>query len=198
MDTRFNAAYVISEKLSDNESLLWCGRPSSKSPVSPADIPRVIFGLLWCVITLFIFKGIFSAETKSFAILIGNVLPCLIFLSFGIFLIAGGYWQKSRLQKTAIYAITSKRVIFAKADINGNIKQMESIPIDRAEDGNLISGRNGVGTITFWSAATNQRYRNSNWVFYDIENCDRVWNILHKAKEMSADTDGGRNTHISR
>lgn len=81
--------------------------------------------------------------------------------------------------------------ILIKAIKKENI--MESIPLDRAENGNLISGKNGNGTITFWSATINQRYRNSNWAFYDIENCERVWDIFERAREARLMVRGNAN-----
>lgn len=60
---------------------------------------------------------------------------------------------------------------------------MESMPLERAEEGTLITGKKGIGTITFWSAATSQRYRNANWAFYDIAHCEKVWDIFQNARE---------------
>ena len=189
MKTRLDAARIILKRLSPNEKLLWCGRPCSKLRISISDAYRMGTGIVWCAANLFMLFT-FYLKTEGSAMFICLAVFALFF-SYGLYMIFSSFTQKSSRRKSAVYAVTSKRVIFAKVDAGGNIKKMESIPLERTEEGNMISGKNGVGTITFWSTATNQRYRNSNWAFYDIENCEKVWEILQRAKEAKENVRSG-------
>lgn len=95
----------------------------------------------------------FYLKTEGSAMLICLAVFALFF-SYGLYMIFSSFTQKSKRRRSAVYAVTTKRVIFAKVDADGNMKKMESIPLERAGEGNLITGKSGVGTITFWSAAT--------------------------------------------
>lgn len=180
MKKGINTAETILKKLAQDEKLLWCGHPYGKTRISISDIYRMSVGVLWCAANLFMLFNFYlktegSAKIMCFAIFI-------LFFSVGLYMIFSTITHKRSLQQSAVYAITSKRIIFAKIDSTGNVKKLESIPLDRAEDGNLISGKDGIGTITFWSATENQRYRNGNWAFYDIKDCERVWDIFQRAR----------------
>ena len=181
METKTNAAKILLKRMSSNEKLLWCGSPCSKIHISIMDVYRMCVGIIWCAVNIFMLFN-FYLKTEGSAKLICFAMFALFF-SVGIYIIFSSFTQKSSRRKSAVYAITDRRIIFAKITPSGTVKKMESISLDRAEDGNLISGKNGIGTITFWSASTNQRYRNSGWAFYDIESCERVWDIFQRARE---------------
>lgn len=192
MRDEIDIAEIIQKKLAQDETLLWCGHPYDKTRISVSDVYRMNVGILWCAANLFmLFKFYLKTEGISMVICLAVFV---LFFSAGFRLIISTITRKKSLLQSVVYAITSRRILFAEIDNIGNVKKMESIPLDRAEEGNLISKKDGTGTITFWSSTENQRYRKGNWAFNNIKDCERVWDVFRRARDTKRFENSNKST----
>ena len=121
METRFDAARILLQRLSPNEKLLWCDRPCSKLRISISDVYQMGAGIVWCAANLFMLFP-FYLKTEGSAMLLCLAVFALFF-SYGLYTIFSSFTQKSRRRKSAAYAITNKRVIFAKVSTDRSVKK---------------------------------------------------------------------------
>ena len=97
METRFDAARILLQRLSPNEKLLWCDRPCSKLRISISDVYQMGAGIVWCAANLFMLFP-FYLKTEGSAMLLCLAVFALFF-SYGLYTIFSSFTQKKQAAK---------------------------------------------------------------------------------------------------
>ncbi len=90
--------------LSDDEYILWQGRPRSRRPFMVGDLAMILFSLIW---SSFVIKFEISAIRS------GNI-PFMLFgipfVTIGLYLLAGRFIHERIIYRNTVYIITNRKI----------------------------------------------------------------------------------------
>jgi len=175
-------------ELLPNEIILWKGKPDLKKILTKSDAFLLPFSILWggFAITWCTLAAIYTDYFGLFG------LP---FAVIGMYLIFGRFIVKQSNKKKTYFAITDSRILVIKTNSKGVRKNIGSAQMKSIPNESVSFDKNGFGTITFgqtpYGYMINKNtgldffdglYQNGVLCFYDIENCENVFQIYKKAK----------------
>lgn len=174
---------ILEEELLDDEKVLWTGMPDPKSSAISA-LPVLLFAIPWTLFSLF-WEGAALAAVISSKGNKGLELFTIVFPLFGVPFVLIGFamllspYFAYLKAKTAVYAVTDKRVMTI---YGGKRKNVEA---DRWESIISIeknSGTNGMGSINFITNIISNE-SNKKHSFVGIYDCDEVEKLYYSIKE---------------
>ncbi len=171
---------MITKYLSSGESVMWNGKPDNKIRVSAIDLPALISGVFMIVIGAVI-SAIALKNNQGSSKYVFSAFAALIAV-IGIVRIVNLFLKKAKRIKNDVYVITTKRILILTKGADGKLTKKRFVTLENAAEGNIIVGKDGVGSIAFWEETNNARMRDNDLAFYDIEDCERVHGIFVKAK----------------
>ena len=129
--------------LAEDESLLWCGRPSRKARPKPGNLFRRIFGLfffgfavLWAVVA-----------SKAFPLMALFAIP---FMVVGLFVTFGEGISENELRRTTVYAVTNRRVLIVGTGKKTCVRECRYSSITSVQ---MDLHGDGTGTLRFLPGA---------------------------------------------
>lgn len=144
--------------LTDNEYILWKGRPEKGKILNKNDIVMIPFAVFWLGFSLFWELTAVKSGAPFFFALFG--LP---FIAVGIYLLVGRHIMTLYLRDKTFYVVTNKRLIIKKGN---KIEMRMACDLPPME---VQLHKNGNGTITFWEQIYVGRGRHRN-TFFMLEN----------------------------
>ncbi len=144
---------TVESELSDNEKLIWSGRPRQGIVFRSSDIFMVPFSLLWGGFAIFweataiwmIFKSLNSDKVLPFPALIFPLFG-LPFVIIGLYLIFGRFIHDSKRREKTFYGVSDQRIIIVSGIFSRNVK---SLNLKTMTDISLTEKSDRSGTITF-------------------------------------------------
>ncbi len=158
--------------LVDGEYVLWEGKPEKGNIFNPAEIPLMIFSVVWLAFSLFWELTVIKSGAPIIFSLWG--LP---FIAIGVYLLVGRFIQKVLLRNKTYYVITNKNII-VKAGSKIKIYNGSDLPSMDIE-----IHKNGNGTIIFYQDVyirRNSRYNN----YFMLENIADVTQAQNSINRM--------------
>lgn len=129
---------IFRQYLSNDEHILWTGKPEKGNIFSAGDIFLIPFSLLWCGFAIFWEITAISQGAPFFFALFG--VP---FVLVGLYLVIGRFFFNAYARNHTFYAITNKKILRIRK------KKVEILERDNLPPVSIINHRNGNGTITF-------------------------------------------------
>jgi hypothetical protein len=151
----FEIENELRQILSNDEKLLWTGRPKKGVVIRSTDIFLIPFSFLWFGFAIFWEYNVFRTGI-GFLALFG--IP---FILVGLYISVGRFFIDALKRKNTIYGITDNRVIIKSGLIN---KEIKSLNIRTISDLTFKEKTNGTGTISL--GPTDSRYSMFNRMGY--------------------------------
>lgn len=131
----------IRRELSEDERLLWSGRPERGIKLRPSDALAIPFSLLWGG---FAFFWEYSVLSKGGPIFFG--FWGIPFVLVGLYMIAGRFFADAYVRDRTDYAVTDQRVLIVSGMFSREVK---SLPLASMSNISLKEQASGTGTIQF-------------------------------------------------
>ena len=174
--------------LSDNEKLIWTGRPKTGIKLRRRDILLIPYSLLWGGFVMYGgVRGIHSVPDFS---IIG--IPLVL---VGLYFIIGRFFIDAYIRSKTIYGITKSRVIIETKWLGRSIKSMN---IKNIPDISLSQNRDGSGIIRLdygsavpgipWNITDSQFFHRQAFSLYMIEDVGTVYDMIIELYEKSYET----------
>ena len=166
---------VVQAELSDDEMLIWAGRPRQGFYFRSDDALYFPLGIMWGA---FVFSWEFYA---TYEVLTGRWKPvAMIFAIIGTIILLVSmrlgyrrFWGDSRRRARIFYGVTDRRAIVV---VEQKVRTVKSLFLGQAVNPTLTEFRNGWGTIC-WRNGTQ-----SAVTFEMIENAKDVYDKILEAK----------------
>jgi len=189
--------YEVYEKLRSDlisgENILWAGKPGSSLSSSKGSMFIILFGIFWLGFALF-WEYMAILEYLESGVIIMSLFG-IPFVIIGLFLVFGIPFYIRSKKKNTYYAVTNKRIIILS--LKRNTKDVQTEFIKEIKGINKTIKRNGIGTIVFgnnpalkymgfnsgmigYGGPYGPYYGEMCPVFYDIEDAERVYRIVHE------------------
>jgi hypothetical protein len=146
--TNFDIESELRPNLSNNEKLIWTGKPKTGIVLRSSDIFLIPFSLLWGGFAIFWETTAIAAGGPFFFKLWG--IP---FVLIGLYMIVGRFFVDAKRRASTIYGITNDRIIIKSGIFRQEIK---SLIIRTLSDITINQRADNSGTITL--GPTDPRY----------------------------------------
>lgn len=132
----------MTELLRSGERVLWAGRPTRPTVLTPRGLTRILFGVVWCVFALF-FELVVWLSGQSTLYRWWGALIVLI----GFFNLATVTVVRRRFLRTAEYLVTDQRVIMTSRQ--WGVSRVRARELDRLPAPVVSEDADRVGSIRF-------------------------------------------------
>ncbi|MHC4062023.1 MAG: PH domain-containing protein [Planctomycetota bacterium] len=157
MINEYSIQEQIRQHLSEDEDLIWWGRPKQGILFRNSDIYMIPFSLIWGGFALFweatVLIEFFKDESNMPIIFPLFGIP---FVVMGIYLIAGRFWVDAKRREKTCYGLTDRRVLIITGIWSQTVKSVDAL---RLPELTLNEKADGSGTIVFG--------HNSRWNWSD-------------------------------
>ena len=149
-----NSKDRIRPYLGTDEYVIWTGKPEKGHLLEKSDIFTIPFSVVWCSFAFF-----WTFGTRDF---FPFLIPGLLFVSAGLYLVFGRFIHKAVINKNTFYAITDKKII-RKVGSKVDMLDRGSLPMISVK-----MNRDGTGTVSFGdeSPAPDRFARRSGYSIY--------------------------------
>ena len=134
-----DAQQQIAPYLESGERLIWSGRPGGGIRFRAHDLLLILFGLVWCAITL---GSLWVTPTRPASGL--GALFSILFLVVGFHLIIGRFFTDAWSRARTVYGLTDRRVVTLSGFFS---RTLSSIFLQNLVELSLKEGRRSEGTI---------------------------------------------------
>lgn len=157
--------------LTDNEYVLWKGKPEKGNLISGRDLILLPFSIFWLGFSLFWELMVIKTTNSVFMIIWG--LP---FIAIGIYLLVGRFIFSCLQKNKTYYVITNKRIIIKKGN---KLQLFDSKDIPAM---NITIHRSGNATIIFADNVYGQRnyYGRTYFTFDNIKDYIQVQSAINR------------------
>lgn len=132
----------LAQELAPSEKVLWTGQPRRGLVLHGYDAFALPFGLFWLGAVVVMFSSLLSARQVDPV----GVAFALIFVTVGIYFVAGRFFVEAKQRSRTFYAVTSERIIIVSGLLSRTVK---SIDLKTLSEMSLSERRNGSGSILF-------------------------------------------------
>ena len=178
---------LFTGRLLPGERIAWSGQPQQGLLLTAHDVFLIPFSLMWCGFAIFWTFMATSAPgaggIDSFFTLWG-----LMFVSIGLYFVAGRFVVDAWVRRGLHYAVTDQRILIARG---APFARFTVLSMAKLPEIDLKEGGNGRGTIRFgqpvamrgnrgmgaWSAALDPTPQ-----FLGIEDARRVFDLIQRAQ----------------
>jgi hypothetical protein len=191
------AREMIEEQLSPGEEILWVGRPRRGLALRPEDWLLIPFGIVWLCSTIGIMESARSfgggpSVTHQFGfpgrrmfaqpLTIFQIVGWL-FIAIGLYVLVGRIFVDAGVRRNTYYGVTDRRILIITGFF-GN--RFLSIPLESAEEVNVIRRPDGSGTIRFgrptyipgWGHSTMNDHHYRGWRRVDPPSFELIDDVL--------------------
>jgi len=163
--------------LSQDEYILWSGKPEKGRLLSPSDAFLIPFSIFWCGFAIFWESSVVISDAPMIFRLWG--IP---FVIVGLYMVFGRFVVKAYIRKRTAYVITNRKLIRMQSKkidmLDGNAKSPMQISVKR----------DGSGSITFGAGSGFVNRNNNYWSPYGagfaLENIPDVNRVQHIIQTM--------------
>ncbi|HUX00577.1 MAG: PH domain-containing protein [Phycisphaerae bacterium] len=188
-------APVIEAELSQDEKLLWSGKPRRGIRLRPIDAFLVPFSIVWAGFAVFwetmALSMLWAAGGEDAPSAFRLVFPLfgIPFVLMGLYLLVGRFWLDAARRARTYYGVTSRRVIIVSGILGRKVK---SLNLRTITDLSLAEKSDGSGTITFGATFHPfAAFSSVGWPgmgettpsFEMVENAKHVFELIAKAQQ---------------
>lgn len=129
----------LSSLLSDNEQILWTGKPPKGFLLRKSDIFFIPFSIIWFGFAIFWEAIVIFSGAPFFFIIFG-----LLFVAVGLYIFIGRFFVDSYKRKNTVYAITNDRIIIKSKIFTNAVNSINIRTLSRIK---FTENSRGLGTI---------------------------------------------------
>ena len=129
---------IFRQYLTQDEYVVWSGKPERIRLFTLSDIFLVPFSIMWCGFAVFWEYQVIHSNAPRFLTLWG--IP---FIIVGIYIVFGRFVTRYITLKNTVYAVTNRRILF----LRGN--RLTTLSAQNLPPMNVSMNSDGTGTITF-------------------------------------------------
>ena len=174
---------LFTGRLLPGERIIWSGQPQQGLLLTARDIFLIPFSLVWCGFAVFWTVSATGMGAPGFFTLWG-----LMFVTIGLYFVAGRFVVDAWLRRGLEYAVTDQRILIARGS---PFARFTVLSLAKLPDVDLKEGGNGRGTIRFGQPAVVWGNRGmSSWSpaldptpqFLGIEDARRVFDLIQRTQ----------------
>ena len=136
----------IKELITENENIIWEGKPNKTLYIWSTVLPQLPFALIWFVMDYFIITSFLGAENASEMLFI--LIPFFAIHLMPVWIVLWALFKNSVQYKNVLYAITDKRVIIKDGLVGIDFESIDYAEIDKISvNVSIFEKLSNVGTI---------------------------------------------------
>ena len=140
---RFDEYDFAKPFISENEEVLWRGKPAKGLFITWNDVYMLLFGCLWCGLVVKAMVDALGNEREIFQIV---MLASMLCLGFGVSV--GRVIYSKLIARQTAYVITSKKIIRKRGS------KIDTLENDNRPEMRVVVRKNGIGSIRFGYAVS--------------------------------------------